>query len=200
MQRLQALLDTALTETAALWEPVQRAYAYVQQAAAILANPKHLSAAQVRRRLGGLLGAMQRWQNLTGALQVAVTHFHKVTRSYWPGLFHCYAVADLPRTNNDLEQLFGRFRYLTRRITGRKVLTRSCILRGAVRLVAAVSTQRRTFTAQDITPGDPHAWRLLRSRLDGRCEQHRRQLRFRKNPEAYLAALEEQLVKLVLPS
>lgn len=179
---------------------MQRAYAYVLQAAAILANPKHLSAAQVRRRLGGLLGAMQRWQNLTGALQVAVTHFHKVTRSYWPGLFHCYTVADLPRTNNDLEQLFGRFRYSTRRITGRKVLTRSCILRGAVRLVAAVSTLRRTFTAQELIPDNPHAWRKLRNCLEARCEQQRRQLRFRKNPQAYLAALEAQLVKLVLPT
>lgn len=187
-----------MSETAALWEPVQRAYAYVQQAASILANPEHVSAAQVRRRLGGLLGAMQRWQNLTGTLQPAIAHFHKVTRSYWSGLFHCYTVADLPRTNNDLEQLFGRFRYLIRRITGRKVLTRSCILRGAARLVAAVATQRRTFTAQELAPGDPQAWRQLRSRLEVRCEQQRRQLRFRKNPEAYLVALEEQLVKLIL--
>ena len=30
-------------------------------------------------------------------------HFLKVFRSYWPGLFHCYDVEDLPRTNNDLD-------------------------------------------------------------------------------------------------
>ncbi len=30
-----------------------------------------------------------------------------VTKSYWPGLFACYGSADIPRTNNDLEHLFG---------------------------------------------------------------------------------------------
>jgi len=33
-----------------------------------------------------------------------LAHFQKVTRSYWPGLFHCYHLSDVPRTNNDLEQ------------------------------------------------------------------------------------------------
>ena len=51
----------------------------------------------------------------------ALGRFRKVTRSYWSGLFHCYDVADLPRTNNDLEQLFGAHRYHERRSSGRKV-------------------------------------------------------------------------------
>ena len=32
-------------------------------------------------------------------------HLDKVSRSYWPGLFHCYDVPGLPRTNNELEKL-----------------------------------------------------------------------------------------------
>ena len=39
-----------------------------------------------------------------GPLTPALAHFHKVTASYWPGLFCCYDVPGLPRTNNDLEQ------------------------------------------------------------------------------------------------
>jgi hypothetical protein len=35
-----------------------------------------------------------------GTLAIVVTHFVRVTRNYWPGLFHCNAVPDLPRTNN----------------------------------------------------------------------------------------------------
>jgi hypothetical protein len=189
-----------LDETAYLWEPVQRAYAWVHATARILDNPDRLSAGQVRRRMVGLLGAMQRWQGATGDLQAAVAHFLKVTRSYWSGLFHCYDVTGLPRTNNDLEHLFGRYRHLERRITGRKVAARSFVLRGAVRLVAAVSTQTRTFSAHELVPHDPDQWRKLRSRLEQRGEQQRRQCRFRKNPQAYLASLEDMLVKLTLPS
>jgi hypothetical protein len=39
-----------------------------------------------------------------GPLTPALAHFHKVTASYWPGLFCCYDVPGLPRTNTDLEQ------------------------------------------------------------------------------------------------
>ena len=157
------MLHKALDETGSLWEPLKRAYAWVHATARILDNPDRLSAGQVRRRMVGLLGAMQRWQGATGDLQAAVAHFLKVTRSYWSGLFHCYDVAGLPRTNNDLEHLFGRYRHLARRITGRKVVARSFVLRGAVRLVAAVSTQTRAFSGHELVPHDPDQWRTLRA-------------------------------------
>jgi len=35
------------------------------------------------------------------ALEVFGRHLDTVSRSYWPGLFHCYVVPGLPRTNND---------------------------------------------------------------------------------------------------
>ena len=69
----------------------------------------------VRRRYRGLIAAMARHRGAAGGLAEAFDHFRKVTRSYWPGLFRCYDVADLPRTNNDLEQFFGSYRYHERR-------------------------------------------------------------------------------------
>jgi hypothetical protein len=47
-----------------------------------------------------------------------LAHFRKVTRSYWPGLFPCYHLSHLPRTNNDLEQFFGAHRSHERHTTG----------------------------------------------------------------------------------
>lgn len=35
--------------------------------------------------------------------------------SYGANLFHCYQIADLPRTNNALKQVFGSLRYHERR-------------------------------------------------------------------------------------
>jgi hypothetical protein len=49
-----------------------------------------------------------------------VAHFEKTFHSHWWGLFECYAVAGVPRTNNDLEQFFRRLKEGQRRITGRK--------------------------------------------------------------------------------
>ena len=66
-----------------------------------------------------LLREMRKEQATAGPLPPAVAHFLKVSASYWPGLFHCYDVAGLPRTNNDLEQYFGSARYHQRRASGR---------------------------------------------------------------------------------
>lgn len=154
----------------------------------------------VRRRLTGLVAAMARWEPTAGALADAVAHFRKVTRSYWPGLFHTYDVAGLPRTNNDLEHLFGSTRYRERRASGRKVASPALVLRGSVRVLAVVGTPLTGLAAATLAPTDLIAWRALRSRLEQRHESRRAQLRFRRNPVAYLHRLEEQLLQSALPS
>ena len=117
--------------TAALWSDVERAYGWVRRAAHILSNPDGEDAAKVRRRFDGLLAAMARHRGQAGSLAEAVGHFCKVARSYRPGLFHCYAVPGMPRTDNGLEQLFGSQRYHERRANGRKAASPAAMLRGA---------------------------------------------------------------------
>ena len=70
----------------------------------------------VRRCFCGLMGAIAGHRKSAGQLGAAIDHFLKVTRSYGAGLFACYGVADLPRTNNELEQFFGSYRYHDRKL------------------------------------------------------------------------------------
>lgn len=197
--KLQALLTRGLSETAALWPEVEVAFGWVHQAAQLLANEAGLTGAQVRRQLAGLLGALARWQTHAGSLANAVDHFATVTRSYWSGLFHCYDVRELPRTNNELEQFFGAFRYQERRATGRKVAAPSLVVRGSARLLAAATTRQRPYSATDLAGCDRQAWQALRARLGDRQQARVRQRRFRQDPQAYLADLENRLFKLTLP-
>src|SRR5262249_39834152 len=139
LQKLKGLIDRGLGATAALWPAIALAFGWVHRAAGIL-GAEGDGGARVRRRLGGLLGALGRHRQQGGRLAGAVGHFLKVSRSYWPGLFACYDMAGLPRTNNDLEQLFGSQRYHERRASGRKVGSPALVLRGAARVVAAVAT------------------------------------------------------------
>jgi hypothetical protein len=134
-----------------------------------------------------------------GALAPAVDQFRKVTASYGPQLFHCYDVPDLPPTNNALEQCFGSARYHERRATGRKGASPGLVLRGAVRVVAAVATRAQAFAGPDLQPTDLAAWRTLRGQLQARQDARRAQRRFRQNPAAYLTALEQQLSQPTLP-
>jgi hypothetical protein len=73
-------------------------------------------------------------------------------------------------------------------------------VRGAVRVVALMATRQQPLSAHELRPRDVAAWKALRQRIDTRHEARRAQARFRRNPTAYLATLEEQLLKPALPS
>jgi hypothetical protein len=196
---MRDMLRKAREVTAALWPDVRAAFAWVQEAAEVLENRAQETAEAVRRRYQALLERMRAQAAAAGSLQGAIEHFVKVTQSYWPGLFHCYDVEGLPRTNNDLEQFFGAIRHRERRCSGHKRASSTLVVRGAVRVIAATVTSICPPTPEQLAPRDLDAWRAQRHRLK-RC-QHARALqrRFRRQPDVYLASLEERLVKLSLP-
>ena len=192
---MQQLLNKGLAKTAALWPSVAQGFAWVHQAARILDNEAADDVLVVRSKYRALLEQMKQRHGELGSLAGAVAHFRKVSKSYWPGLFACYEQAELPRTNNDLEQCFGRVRYHERRASGRKAAAPGLVVRGSVRLVASVLTRRQTLGAAELRPQDLGAWRKLRAQLEYRQEGRRRQLRFRREPQAYLQQLEDLLLK-----
>jgi len=154
----------------------------------------------VRADYATLLQTMTAQQATLGGLAGAVDHFRKVTASYEAGLFHCYDVPELPPTNNALEQCFGSVRYHERRTTGRKGAVPGLVVRGAVRLMAAVATRERPFAAEELPPADLSAWHTLREHLASRQAARCAQRRFRKDPDAYLQALEDRLSQRGLPT
>ncbi len=177
---------------------MRTAFGWVHRAAAILRNTRGLDAAGGRRRYRGLIAAIARHRRAAGRLAEEFAHFLKVTRSYWPGLFHCHGVEGLPRTNNELEQFFGSYRYHERRCSGRKVACPGTVVRGSVRLVAAAATRLRPIEVVDLVPTDQAAWRSLRQRLVRRQAVRTQGRRFRRDPVAYLRSLEESLIKAVV--
>ena len=183
-----------------MWPPVARMYAWVWRAAHILGEHGPNNAAEARRQLGGLLGAMVRHGVQLGSSAGAAAHFVRVSRSYWAGLFSCYEVADLPRTNNDLEQSFGSHRYHERRASGRKGSSPCLVLRGQARLLAAAATRRRAFGVAELAGADRSRCEELRRQLEARRQRRVQRRRFRRDPKAYLQALEEQLLQSTLPS
>jgi hypothetical protein len=197
---LRRLIGRGLEGTAALWSDVERAYGWVHRAAHILSNPDGEDAAKVRRRFDGLLAAMARHRGQAGSLAEAVGHFCKVARSYRPGLFHCYAVPGLPRTDNGLEQLFGSQRHHERRANGRKAASPAAVLRGEVRLIAATATRLRPPDVRELGGVNRDAWTELRRRLDRRRHARTLRTRFRRDPDAYLAALEQRTCQPTLPA
>ena len=200
LRKLRALVAKGLTVTDAMWPAIRIAYAWVHQAARLLENEDELAGSEVRQRLEDLLTEMRDGQATVGTLQPAVAHFLKVSASYWPGLFHCYDSPGLPRTNNLLEQFFGSVRYHHRRASGRIRASAGTVVRGSVRALASAASRLHHFGEYELRHPNLDRWRDLRQSLELRQEARRQQGRFRKNPTAFLAALEATLLKPSLPS
>ncbi len=191
-------MASGLFATERLWTPLKTAQSWLVRAAEVLANEEKADAARVEEKYRELLEEV-----LTAKSDEAVaawaTTFYKVSRSYWRGLFHCYDLPEVPRTNNELEQYFGKARHHERRATGHKRATSALVVRGPVRVVAAVASPLRAWTAQELRPGSVEGWRELRKKLEARHEARRAVRRFRRDPATYLAKLEDTLLHTRLP-
>jgi hypothetical protein len=199
--RLRQLLRRGLEETAALFPAVRESYKWVKRAARILKNEEGLPAQKVRRRLVQLLARMRKAAAMTGepSVRAGLKQFLKVTKSYWPGLFRCYESPDVPRTNNDLEHTFGSHRYHERRSSGRRRASPGLVVMGSARLISGLATRLRPEEGLVLRPGYVKGWQDLRAELERRREARRKQRRFRHDPAAYLADLEQQCLQLTLP-
>jgi hypothetical protein len=203
--RLRRLLGKGLEQTQALWPEVVEGFKWVHEVAEVLENKGKQPGKEVKRQVAKVIGRMgakaercqeQAQEPLARALQ----HFVKVYQSYEPGLFHCYDVMDLPRTNNDLEQLFGSHRYHERRASGRKVASPGLVVRGSVRLVAGVATRLRLVSGEELAPKKLADWQSQRAELDRRRHSRVLQRRFRRDPKGYLGNLEQQYRQSRLPT
>jgi hypothetical protein len=145
-------------------------------------------AEQVASQLRGYLDTVRFRPDLPPSVQQLGAHLDTVSRSYWPGLFHCYDVPGLPRTNNELE---SRFRDTSRRLlrtTGQKGLTQRTLQRqGAWELLPRPSTEA------DILDALPHTSPEELAQERQRFAAHRRrfamQSRSRRQTQAQFAQL-----------
>jgi hypothetical protein len=127
------------------------------------------------------------------------------TSARWPAAtgLGCSIATPCPvcrATRNDLAQRFGAQRYHERRASGRKSASPAAVLRGEVRLIAATATRLRPIAAREWGQVSRDTWMELRRRLDRRRYARTLRTRFRRDPDAYLASLEQQACQLTLPT
>jgi len=143
-------LQTALSPFAAISQELQQGAAWLRDIAYILepAATQPLSAAHVAGQLRGYLDTVRRWPKVTPTLYAFGRHLDTVSRSYWRGLFHCYDVPGLPRTNNEIESHFRDTSRRLLRTTGQKGLTQRTLQRqGAWELLPRPPTEAQVLEA-----------------------------------------------------
>ena len=148
-------LQSALSPFAETYQALHHGAAWLRDIAYILESvPTHpLSAEDVAGQLRTYLDTVVRWPAVTSTLQTFGRHLDTVSQSYWPGLFHCYEVPGLPRTNNTLESHFRDTRRRLLRTTGQQGLTQHMLQRqGAWELLPHLPTEAQVLEGVCQTP------------------------------------------------
>lgn len=173
---------------------------WVLEAEGLLAGVALVPEQRTRERIGAAFDA---WcaallihnQEAAGPLteQQAVAHFGAVTARLRPHLLECYAVAGIPRTNNEMEGFIRQVKSRYRRISGRKNWNRY-LLRYGRRIVyyepSSPADGGGAATGPRLGPVDRAAWRAARMEQQARQTEQLTQYRFRHKQAEYLAALE----------
>jgi hypothetical protein len=151
-------LKSALSPFVQPYQDLQQGAAWLHDIAYILepsaASPR--AADLVARQLRGYLDTVRVRPDLSPSMARFGAHLDQVSRSYWPGLFHCYDVPGLPRTNNELESGFRDTTHRLLRTTGQKGLTQRTLQRqGAWELLPSPATEAHLCEAlPHIPPAD----------------------------------------------
>jgi hypothetical protein len=116
------------------------------------------------------------------------------------GLYHCYDVPGLPRTNNDLERFYRRLKANERRITGRK-RSDSFVVRvgGCAAFAIAARDDPEADLLRRLGGVPAAAWQRERAILRANQERQAKMRRFRLHRAAYLADLEARWAESATP-
>jgi hypothetical protein len=156
------------------------------------------SGKEVRQELLAYLDDIEKESQNIPCLHNFYQKIHKTTLNYAPGLFHCYDLPSLPRTNNDRE---SEFRDLNRRLlrtTGQKGLVRRMILRqGAWEVIPHPDSLRDTVTALSLV--DQEEFRQERQRIRTHRNRFRLHTRSAKQSQKQLKQLVQRWTALPPP-
>jgi hypothetical protein len=148
--QLNHSLHTALLPFAQRYQDLRQGATWLDAIAQILASAPEVprTGDEVAQTLRSYLDDLHHLPARSPDLEAFRQHLDQTSTSYWAGLFHCYDIEGLPRTNNDLESLFRDTQRRLLRTTGQKGQTRRALQRtGAWELLPRFSMESQCLAA-----------------------------------------------------
>ncbi len=148
----------------------------------------------VRTQLDDYLEQLRQRTDLNAQLITFRGHLLRLTERYAPGLFHCYDIPGLPRTDNALESVFGRVRRQTLLTSGPHHAKQRLHEEGAWLLFDIVRNEHEQI--ERLQRVSLKEWCRERQRIQDHRASFTDDRRFRRQPSEYLAELEAQAAKI----
>ena len=194
------MISRAQARCAATAVPLRHAQAWLHEVAALLdelpagvAGPR-LPGVLVRQRVEACLDALAALvpsDPRLSLLRPALEHLITVMRRLGDGLYACYDVSGLPRTNNDHEHFYRQLKAHQRRITGRKRADSFVVRVGEFAVYAAAAhDQPEALLRQQLAQVPADRWQAARRTLHANQERQAQMHRFKLHRDRYLADLE----------
>lgn len=201
MARLNQGIHTALRPFASEYQGLQQGASWLRDIDQILDPPdgNPVAGEQVSQDLRTYLDGLLDLEGVSLCLDAFRHHLDKVSTSYWPGLFHCYDLEGLPRTNNDVESLFRDTQRRLLRTTGQRGQTRRALQRvGAWELLPRPPTEAKCLDALRQVP--PSQLVEEQQRLRRHRERFRLRTRSTRQINAQFDKLRRQWLSLAATS
>jgi hypothetical protein len=208
LDQLAHYVQKALRATASLAKEVRQAHAILTQVERYLAGvpQPNLEANSWKANLSipGSKAVQQELQTMFSDLvqrsdpcplvQRLARKWHSMSKTWLPDILHCYDIPGLPRSNLNLESVFGTLRRAQRRISGRKETTPLRTFGPGEIALLSLNDEEILPLLQSVSPDE--YW-SQRRRQEEREEPRRWLIRLHRDPARALAQVDEQLYAVV---
>jgi len=208
LDQLQERVQTAVQKVAAQAEGIRQAHTFltrVEQCLAHAARPnidtddqEHTLSVPdsqvVRQEMERMFSDLAQQPVVHPVVRRLVRKWRSMSNTWLPGILHCYDIPGLPRSNLDLESIFGRLRRAQRRISGRKE-TAPLRIFGPSQIMLFTLDEEEVLPQLQSVPADVY-WSQRRRQAE-REEPRRWLRRLHRDPAPALQQVDEQFYAIV---
>jgi hypothetical protein len=208
LDQLQCCVQRALNATTSLAEEVRQGHTFLTQVEHYLAGVPRPSletdsqetclsipgSKTVQQELERMFADSVQQPNACPLMRRLNRKWCAMSKTWLPDILHCYDIPGLPRSNLDLESVFGKLRRDQRRTSGRKETTPVRIF-GPGEIVLLSLDDAEILPLLQSVPVDEY-W-SQRRRQEEREEPRRWLTRLHRDPARALAQVDEQLYAVV---
>ena len=208
LDELRGRVQAALEATASQAEDVCRARTFLTEVEHYLASvprPKLEPDAEesdpppgseaVRKKLEKMFSDLEEQEDIGSTTLRLLDKWGTMSKTWLPGILHCYDIAGLPRHNLKLEGTFGALRRHQRRVSGRKETTPLRVFGPGEIMVQVLDEEEILPWLQSVSAEE--YWTQRRKQAE-REEPRRWLRRLRRDPERAMAQVDEQFYEVVM--
>ena len=164
-----------------------------ETSAEMTAPQQSVTPEQVQQKLTQMFDQFVQQPDVGRTGQRLYRKWQRASQTWLPGILHCYQIAGLPRSNLELEAVYGTLRENQRRVSGRKETSPLRLFGAGEALALIIDTEQELWEWCQAVAEDQDTFRTQR-RLQEESEEQRQRWRYRlhRDPDKAMTQVDQQ--------